>query len=178
MYFCPKCSYSFDVTKFTSEDTSNKEEISSLSAIVKKINKNESLSNIKLSIPKNNLINDEKFKKLKEKYKNKILSLYTNTSSSIMFNCLNCNNKSSINETIRLYNLDLQGESSNVLSFEDCKILSQDPILPRTKDYNCKNINCITHKNKEQKEAVYYKDNTTYKLNYICTVCFTNWTLN
>ena len=27
MYFCPKCSYSFDVTKFTSEDTSNKEEI-------------------------------------------------------------------------------------------------------------------------------------------------------
>ena len=92
-----------------------------------------------------------------------------------MFNCLNCNNKSSINETIRLYNLDLQGESSNVWSFEDCKILSQDPILPRTKDYNCKNINCITHKSKDLKEAVFLRMPKSFNLTYICATCYYSW---
>ena len=39
MYFCPKCNYSFDVTKLSSETTSDKEEISSLSTLNKKSNK-------------------------------------------------------------------------------------------------------------------------------------------
>lgn len=178
MYFCPKCSYSFDVTKLSSNTNDDKEEISSLNTIVKKINKNENIQNIKLTIPKNSLLNDDKFKKLKENIRKKILSLYDNKASNIIFHCLNCNNKSSINETIRLYNLDLREESGNILSFDDCKIISNDPILPRTKDFNCKNINCITHKDKSKKEAVYYKDNSTYKVNYICCSCYTNWSLN
>jgi len=175
MYFCPKCSYSFDVTKSITDNDEDKEEISSINMLIKKVNKNESLNNIKLVLTKQNIINDEKFKKLKETKQNKILNLFKNNSSTIMFNCLNCNHKMQINETIRLYHLDLQSETSNELSFDHCKILSEDPILPRTKDYSCKNINCITHKNTSKKEAIFFKDNTTYKLNYICCVCHTNW---
>lgn len=178
MYFCPKCNYSFDVTKLSSEQTNEKEEISSLSTLIKKITKNDNMDNIKITIPKNTLINDEKFKKLKDKHRTKILSLYNTKASNIIFHCLNCNNKSSINETIKLYKLDLREEKGNILSFEDCKLLSSDPILPRTKDFNCKNINCLTHKDLSKKEAVYYKDNKSYKISYICCVCYTNWSLN
>ncbi len=50
-----------------------------------------------------------------------------------------------------------------------------NPIYPRTKDYTCKNLNCITHKDKEKKEAVFYKDKTNNNLIYICGVCYNSW---
>lgn len=176
MYFCPQCSYSFDVKKAMSSN-SDKEEVSSLSILLKKLKNKDDISNIKLTINKNTLLSDDKFKKLKENTRNKVLSLYDSSNNKVIFNCLNCNFKSNIDKTIKLYHLDLQVENQNVLSVEDCKILSKDPILPRTKDYNCKNINCISHKNKANKEAIFFKDKSTYKLNYVCTICYTNWTL-
>ena len=100
MYFCPKCNYSFDVTKLSSEQTNEKEEISSLSTLIKKITKNDNMDNIKITIPKNTLINDEKFKKLKDKHRTKILSLYNTKASNIIFHCFVCGALSSDNHMV------------------------------------------------------------------------------
>lgn len=176
MYFCPECNYIFDITKMGSiKDT--KESITLEEAISKLKNK-ETLNNYKIINNIENIKEDAKFKKLNEKVRNKILESINKQSSNIIFNCLNCDNKSVINKTIRLYHLDLSKDTENILSHNDCKILANDPILPRTRDYTCKNINCITHKKSNNKEAIFLKDKLTYKLKYICCVCYTNWGLN
>ena len=48
-----------------------------------------------------------------------------------------------------------------------------NPILPRTKLYVCRNKNCNTHKNPQLKKAIFFKENNN--LRYICSVCKTYW---
>jgi len=178
MYFCPKCNYTFDVTK-TMLDSDNKVEIvSSLADILKKIKNKDKLTNIKLNISLNILEKDDEYKKLKTPIQNKIKSLINKENTNTMiFKCINCNFESNIDTTIRLYYLNLKKDIDVKSSIEDNKIYVHNPILPRTKDYTCKNINCLTHKNKKNKEAVYIKNENTFNLKYICTVCFTDWNL-
>ena len=59
----------------------------------------------------------------------------------------------------------------------DNKLICKNPILPRTRDYTCKNPKCLTLKDDSKKEAVFYKDENTYKTVYVCCNCFTNWSL-
>ncbi len=178
MYFCPKCNYTFDVTK-TMLDSNNKVEIiTSLSDIIKKIKGNEKLTNVKLNLKLSDIEKDEEYTKLKESIKTKIKSLIDKENTNKMiFKCLNCSHESSIDKTIRLYYLNLKKDIDVKSSIDDNKIYVQNPILPRTRDYTCKNINCLTHKNKKIKEAVYIKNENTFDLKYICAVCFTDWNL-
>ena len=60
-------------------------------------------------------------------------------------------------------------------SIEDNKIRAMNPIYPRTKDYTCKNVNCVTHKNEELKEAVFFRQKNTYQTTYLCTVCYNSY---
>jgi hypothetical protein len=55
--------------------------------------------------------------------------------------------------------------------------LKYDNTLPRTRNYNCHNKKCETHKNKKIKEAVFYRQYNSYITSYVCTVCNTKWTL-
>ena len=176
MYFCPECNYIFDITKMGSIKDST--ESITLEEAITKIKNKETLNEYKIIDNIKNIEENIKFKKLNNKLKDKILQLVNSQASNIIFNCLNCDNKSEINKTISLYHLDLSKDTDNILSHSDCKILANDPILPRKKDYTCKNNNCITHKNSNSKEAVFLKDKLTYKLKYICCVCYTNWGLN
>ena len=66
--------------------------------------------------------------------------------SGIMFKCNNCNYSKKIKDTIKLYQMNVDSVYSVYRSIDDNKLLSMNPIYPRTKDYECKNINCITHK--------------------------------
>ncbi len=50
-----------------------------------------------------------------------------------------------------------------------------DNTLPRTKNYNCINDNCSTHKNPSLKLAVFYRQRGTYNVRYICTICSNYW---
>ena len=50
-----------------------------------------------------------------------------------------------------------------------------DNILPRTKNYNCINDKCSTHKNPAIKYAVFYRNKDSYNTRYICTVCDKFW---
>ena len=50
-----------------------------------------------------------------------------------------------------------------------------DNSLPRTVHKKCANNDCESRKNNNIQEAVYYPDQHTLKLIYVCTVCNTQW---
>ena len=182
MYFCEKCNYSFDISKSVSATNVVKKDVQVLKELktpadaIKNIKKD--LSKYKPKFNKKELFSYKQYDKLSDKNKEKLNSLFENknynTLISAEFNCKNCGFKRNIEKTIILYKLDYKtNEDDNYL--EKNNIYSQDPALPRTKDYTCKNLSCTTHKNSDEKEAVFYRDNDTYNLNYICTVCKFGW---
>ena len=75
----------------------------------------------------------------------------------------------------KLYNLNLEDKNNKIRNLEENEFICKDPILPRTHDYSCKNPNCITHKDTKKKEAVFIKDKDSFKIIYICCVCFYSW---
>ena len=95
-------------------------------------------------------------------------------SSGAEFKCNNCNNIQPIKETILLYNINME-EKNKMRTLEENEFICKDPILPRTHDYNCKNPNCITHKDKSKIESVFFKEKNSFRVNYICTVCYYSW---
>ena len=64
---------------------------------------------------------------------------------------------------------------NNIHSTESKNYLRYDPTLPRTIHKKCPNNDCPSRKNKVLQQAVFYPDQTTMKLIYICTVCNTEW---
>ena len=100
-----------------------------------------------------------------------------------------CNYSENIEKSILLYKIEINNKISSEnnskkdiseidsyeKTIEDYKLLVMNPTLPRTRDYICKNIKCITHTNKVKKEAVFYKNPETYNVNYVCTVCYHPW---
>ena len=99
---------------------------------------------------------------------------YINLSNSYLF-LLKSNYKKKINETIRLYQLNIESSYSVYRSIDDNKLLFMNPIYPRTRNYSCKNINCISHKDDKNKEAVFFRDKDSYLTNYICGTCYNSW---
>ena len=52
-----------------------------------------------------------------------------------------------------------------------------NPILPRSKDYICKNLDCLTNKKKDTpKEVVWIRTPKNFNIEHICTVCYYSWT--
>lgn len=175
MYFCPKCNYTFDVSKnITSSD--NRETITNVIDVFKLIKKKKDLSNY---VAEGFTISDVEaskyYSKISSKSKKEIEKIFESVSSGISFQCNNCNFKDVIKKSIQLYKMELNSEVSQTKSIADNKLISKNPILPRTKDYSCKNVNCITHKETNNKEAVFYKEPNTYNVVYVCTVCFNSW---
>lgn len=50
-----------------------------------------------------------------------------------------------------------------------------DSTLPNTKKYTCVNDKCSTHKEPKLKNAVFYRQKSSYTTRYICTVCDSFW---
>lgn len=50
-----------------------------------------------------------------------------------------------------------------------------DNTLPYSRNYNCINDKCITHKKPELKMAVFYRQKESYNVRYICTLCDSYW---
>ena len=181
MYFCPKCSYTFDITKKDSniEIEDNLEDISSVNELLKLVKNNANLKKYKATFDKKVLNSNKRYLKLPDEEKKKINDLFKSDSSSgIIFKCPNCNNTSNISETIRLFEYSLGTEKQKISSNEENKLLCRNPVYPRTKDYKCKNINCITHKDDKLKEAIYFKKSNTYNVTYVCCTCYSEWGIN
>jgi len=183
MYFCPNCSYTFDITKSSASnvDYNDLKTITTMNELIAKVEAGDDLSIYKADFLKKDLIKNRKYQKLSDINKLHIDQMYDkNLSSGAEFKCTNCNNLQPIKETILLYKITMDDNKTNKLenkvqTFDDNKFICKDPLLPHTKDYNCKNPSCITHKNENIKDSVFYRDKNTFKLNYICTVCYFGW---
>jgi len=177
MYFCPKCNYSFDITK-SSKTIDDRKKLDNPIELLKRLKAKKVLSNYVATFPKDELTEHKIYKKLSDSDKESLNVVFNDKflSSGIEFTCLNCNYRKPINDTIKLYQINLNPNTQEVYrSIEDNKLLAMNPIYPRTKDYTCMNVNCITHKDTINKEAVFFREKKSYQTIYLCTICFTSW---
>ena len=172
MYFCPECSFSLDISKTSGIEEDTRKELEKPKDAIKRLDKD--LTKYKPKFTKNKLINDKGFQKLNNEEKQRLEVLFSFSFSNAEFKCQNCGYNDVIKKTISLYSLD-NNENVKINTIEDNKIIAADRTLPRTRDYNCKNLECSTHKNPNDKEAVFYREGNNYEVNYICTKCFFGW---
>ena len=177
MYFCPNCNYSFDISKSASIDINEeKTVVKKVNDIIKSFESNVSLNKFKVEFKKEDLEKNVKYKKLSNIDKEKFDVLFQiPLITGAQFKCNNCNFTKEITETILLYELDMTDKSEKIKSIEDNQLICNNPMLPRTHDYNCKNTLCPTIKNDKIKQAVFFREKDSYKIIYICTVCFYSW---
>jgi hypothetical protein len=178
MYFCPNCSYLFDIAKSSniSKETDSRIVIKKIADAFKKLEDKEDLSKYKADFYKEEMAKNKKYQKLEEVDKIKINQLFEEiVSSGAEFKCENCTFTKQFTETTLLYQFNLEDTVINIKSLEENQLTAKNPLLPHTRDYTCKNPSCITHKKYEMKDAVFLRYKDSYKLNYICTVCFYNW---
>lgn len=179
MYFCPQCYYSFDIVKAT--DGSNKEDtrvvLKKPSDAIKKVELDLDMTQFKADFKLDDLEKNTKYKKLSEDKQELLKKLFEESSISYAeFKCNNCNFIEPIKNSILLYQYDVDNNNEYIRTKEENMLACQNPILPRTHDYICKNEDCPTNKDKKiSKEAVFFRDNNSFKINYICCICLHNW---
>ena len=179
MYFCPNCSYIFDISKSsTLSNIDSRKPISKVSEILKLLDNDNKLdiTKFKAEFSKEDLSKNKKYQKLPDNVKNNLSQLFDDVSAaSAQFKCNNCNLTKNITETTLLYQIDVDNANYKVTNFEENKLTFYDPIYPHTHDYNCKNPKCDSLKKPELKDSIFYRNKNSYKVNYICGVCFYNW---
>ena len=177
MYFCPICSYLLDISKSSNKaDIEDTITINNTDELFKLLSSNTELSNYNLTFSKDDIIKNKKYKKLEDFDKQKIEKIYENLiSSGAKFECPNCYYNKEITKTTLLYQIIIDDKISTIKSLEENELISKDPLLPHTHDYICKNTDCNTYKNNSLKDAVFYKEKGSYKVNYICCVCYFSW---
>jgi hypothetical protein len=178
MYFCPKCDYLFDITKATNQDIKdNRIVIKKVADVFKKVENNEDLTKYRAEFSFEDLNKNLKYKKLSDIDKQNINKLFEEVNlTNAEFKCNSCNFIENIDKTTLLYKYEVEHTILNTKTLEENELLCSNPILPRTHDYICKNILCDTNKgNTKTKEAVFYRDNNTFKVNYICCICYYSW---
>jgi len=178
MYFCPNCLYLFDISKSSkvSKDSDTRKPIKKLVDAFKKLEDNEDLSKYKAEFSKEEMAKNKKYQKIKDEEKIKMNQLFEEVvSAGAEFRCENCNYIKQITETTLLYQINTEDKITKLQNLEDNELLCSDPLLPHTHDYTCKNPSCITHKKPLLKDSVFYREKNSYKLNYVCCVCFYSW---
>lgn len=178
MYFCPNCSYLFDISKSSkvSKNDDNRISINKTTDALKKLEDKEDLTKYKAYFSKDLMAKNKKYQKLSDEDKIKINVLFEEiVSSGAEFKCDNCSFTKQITETTILYQVNMEDKNIKIKSIEENELTCKDPLLPHTHDYTCKNPGCISHKDIKLKDAIFYKEINSYKVNYICTICFYNW---
>ena len=178
MYFCPNCSYLFDISKSSkiSKSVDTRIGLDKTVDAFKKLEDKEDLGKYKALFLKEEMDKNKKYQKLNNDDKIKINQLFEEmVSSGAEFKCENCNFTKQIVETTLLYQINMEDKNVKIRSLEENELMCQDPILPHTHDYTCKNPSCITHKNTSLKNSIFFKEKNSYKVNYICAVCYYNW---
>lgn len=178
MYFCPNCSYLFDIAKSSkvSKEVDTRNVLKKISDAFDALENSADLSKYKAEFSKEEMAKNKKYQKLKEEDKIKMNQIFEElVSSGAEFCCDNCSFSKQITETTLLYQINMEDKIVQINSLEDNELTCKDPLLPHTHDYTCKNPSCITHKNSSLKDAVFIRERNSYRLNYICTVCYFNW---
>ena len=179
VFFCPDCQYTLGISKSsTLEDYDDeRKEISNVNEVFKLIEKDVDFSDYKTNILKTDLVKNKKYIKLNNSQKNNINQLFSSKIYDADLNCTNCGYRKQISSTIKLYEFNVSDKENIVRTVDDNKLLCSDPTLPRTKDFTCKNVKCLSHKDSKLKEAVFMRLPKSYNLTYICNTCYYNWNL-
>jgi hypothetical protein len=179
MFLCPKCNYAYDIRK--SAGTSALIEIDKINFVFKILDEN--LDNYIFTFDKKKLTNSKRFNVLDKTLQEKLLKNFDKKVQKEVnflaeFYCTNCGNKEPITKSTKLYEINKQSEGKQFTP-DEIDIIINDPTLPRTKNYNCKNKKCETIKNDSLKEAVFFKENNykTYQLYYACCHCKYFWSV-
>jgi hypothetical protein len=177
VFFCPECLYSLGINKKTTS-TTDKIMIDSIDDFIKLFQSNKFDINVyQIDFTKDELSKNKKYSKLSSQDKSKIDKLFTSSLFNAEQTCTNCGYKSDIVETIKLHEYNTVDVGNNIRSLNDNKLLSMNPILPRSKDYICKNLDCLTNKKKDTpKEVVWIRTPKNFNIEHICTVCYYSWT--
>ena len=178
VFFCPECLHSLGINKKVSQNI-EKKILDKVDDFLKLFISNKfDFNSFQLGFSKDELIRNKKYSKLSSSDKYKIDLLFTSSVNNAELSCDNCGYKSDILETIKVYEYNVSDEVRSVRSLDDNKLLTKDPILPRTRDYTCKKVDCPTNDPKKKginKEAVWIRNQKNFGIEYICTVCYSSW---
>ena len=177
MYFCPNCSYVFDISKSnTSQNNDTRVILDKSTEVFKIFETDKDLTKYKATFPPEEITKNKKYLKLSSEDKNKLNKIFEeNINSGAEFKCQNCNFSKSILTTTLLYKINVNDKLVSIKTLEENELMTKNPILAHTNDYICKNPGCITHKKEDIKDSVFFKETNSYKLNYICCVCYHGW---
>ena len=165
-----------------SEDEKNHYKITTVEAFLNyiKYNMTEANQTIDMKIDRESLKEKllQKFKKNPEKV-TELIKQYDVISSKknnfdVYLVCNNCNSAYNINPKTVILSTNME-ETGSQFKEVNLDYKCQDPTLPRTKDYICHNMDCTTHKNLNDKEAIFYREGTGYMTRYVCCNCKTSW---
>lgn len=174
MYFCPNCSYVLDIAKASGTSKSFKK-IKNVTEALKILKDGDNIKDYKADFNRKTMYKNKKYIKMSDEDKTKLETLFATDAMNSSQVCNNCGYENNITESIRLYEFNTDDTEILTRTLEDNKLICSDPTLPRTRDYTCKNNNCITHKKPELKEAVFSKIPKKYSVEYICCVCNYSW---
>lgn len=190
MFICEKCRYIYNVTK----DIKNKQiggKINiALDTIFEKFLSGEEILGADIKhISSKDILDDERYDRMNKKNQKKFVSIIKSINKNFFvedekdqeisdahtdayFICKFCKNSKLIEPKTIIYSRNYSSDTS--LEVEDYKLMIHDYTLPRTRNYNCKNSKCPTHKNPDLKEAIITK-NISERVIYVCTQCTTHW---
>ncbi len=177
MFLCPKCNYSYMISKSKSLGD-DKISITKVNQVFKILEEN--ILAYRFDFPIDKLKKSKKFAKLSKENQTKLLDNFKNKKKieiNTMFSCTNCSNMEPITTTVKLFEIRKDKEATKRLEDFELEFYINDPTLPRTADYNCKNPDCVTHVDKKNKEAIFFRNKDSYQLNYTCTVCSHLWSV-
>jgi hypothetical protein len=180
MFFCQNCNNSLDITKNINVRKVEKLVINTPEEFIKLYN-NTNTENYYLNFNETSLkiyLKKEDFSN--EEYSNIFNSFYKILNnqkdlSQFFLKCLNCNTHNVLQAGTILYSINFSSTNTFDMTNEDIIIKCNDPILPRTSDYVCPNTKCITHKDIDSKEAVFFRNDKSFNLTYICCACYNQW---
>lgn len=175
--FCPECLHSLGINKKVSQNIEKKVLDKTDEFIKLFISSNFDSNTYQLGFTKDELLKNKKYIKLTSNEKLKIDNLFTSSVNNAELSCDNCGYSAEILETIKVYEYNVSDEVRTSRSLDDNKLLSKNPILPRTRDYTCKNLECPTLDNKKKvnKEAVWIRNKKNFSIEHICTTCHHSW---
>lgn len=188
MFFCPKCSFMLDITKYSNSSSDQNKYIiynntnNFIDDVVKEKINNE--NEYKISFQLSTLKASNKFKKKKKEEQKKIIDVFNQIykkidNLDIIYNCVNCGFKKDLKPNTILYSESTNKLNNAVNNTEKLNFLkSNDRTYPRTRNYICQNKDCKTHKKEfeKSKEAIFFRLNSSsYNIKYLCCVCKHSW---
>uniref|UniRef100_A0A6C0EBT2 Uncharacterized protein n=1 Tax=viral metagenome TaxID=1070528 RepID=A0A6C0EBT2_9ZZZZ len=197
MQFCPKCNNILDISKTppkvhavivdgetptTVSDTNDNKNISKI------INKYKNKNNIVFSDIKGISIDavkkSDEYQALNNGEKTALMKIINDLSLTDDINnaykvCRNCLYFEQIKETTLIISRMSSSSQSGYIDRSKYSNMRFDHTLPRTREYKCKNDKCISHKNHEERKAVWFRPiMDSYATYYVCVPCGEVWMVN